>query len=98
VVQILRQADALMEKEARWQDLLLKTAEVFPHGIWLPSRAGAIHFERANYEAGARLLGQARDRLLELEWQRTEGINLVPETRRLIEFQRMACEELARPL
>jgi hypothetical protein len=85
-----------MTKEPKWQDLILKAAEMFPHGLWLPARAGTILFERGEYERGARLLQAARERLLELEWQRAEGINVSPDYRRMIEFYRMACEGLTK--
>ena len=93
---VLRQAEPLMTKEPKWPDLILKAAEMFPHGLWLPTRAGQICCERGEYERGARLLQAARERLLELEWQRAEGINVSPDYRRMIEFYRMACEGLTK--
>jgi hypothetical protein len=97
LVATLREAEALVSKESRWPELILKAAELFPYGIWLPTRAGTICFERGEFERGKRLLQQAREHLDALEWQRIEGLNVPPEYRRLIEFHRMACEELAAP-
>ncbi len=93
---ILRLAEPFMAREDRWHDVILKAVELFPQGLWLPTRAGTICFERGEYARGLRLLEQARERLDSLEWQRIEGINFPPEFRRLVEFYRMACSELAK--
>ena len=93
---VLRQAEQFMTKEAKWPDLILKAADLFPHGLWLAARAGQIYFERGEYERGARILQEARGRLLDLEWQRAEGVNVPPDYRRMIEFYRMGCEGLVK--
>jgi len=98
VASTLRQAEPLASKDSRWSDLILKAAEMYPYGLWLASRAGMICFERGEYERGARILQQARERLLAWEWQTREGLAAPQEYRRLIESYRMACEDLANPL
>jgi tetratricopeptide (TPR) repeat protein len=92
---VLRRADPLASNYPGWSDVILKAADLFPQGLWLPARAGAICFERGEYARGASLLQQAHERLQALEWQKTEGMDAPPELRRTVDFYRMACQELA---
>ena len=90
----LRYAETWASKDPRWPEIVLKAADLFPEGLWLPTRAGEICFEKGDYARGAGLLQLARRRLLALEWQRMEGLNVPSDFRRLIDFYRMACEGL----
>ena len=95
LVRLLREAEPLASKAVGWGDLVVKAAEMFPYGLWLATRAGQVCFERGEYERGARILQQARERLLAFEWQMREGMGSPQDYRRVIEVYRLACEELA---
>ncbi len=94
MVRMIRQAEPTASLYPDWPDLILKAAETFPCSLWLASRAGEFCYLRGEYERGARILQEARERLRSWEYLIRESLGSPQEYRRAIEAYRMACEGL----